>query len=208
MNEIKSPFMIFQEFASPLLTETIIDLLDVTTPDTDIDGVPVLMRIPHTAGEALVFERLEHIIPQIENYYNVQYKGTEQPIVFEWYAEGASGYLRCENSHYVKGKWVRTKHRDLSCVLFLSEYRDNPPFDENYEVYGGKLEFPQHKFGFNPQRGTLIVHPSDPHFINVTTQSNAGELFQVRINITTKDLLIYNPEDYPGDFTVWLQEYV
>lgn len=199
--------MVFQEFISPLQAEIIVDHLNVTVPDTDTEDTPVLMRIPHKTAEALVFERLEHIIPRIESYYNVQYKGTEQPIVFEWYAEGASGYPRCENSHYVKGKWVRTKHRDLSCVLFLSEYRDNLPFDEDYEVYGGKLEFPQHKFGFNPQRGTLIVHPSDPHFINVTTQSNVGELFQVRINITTKDPLIYSPEGYPGDFTVWLQEY-
>lgn len=204
----KSPFMVFQEFVSPLLSETIIDLLDVTVPDTDIEGNPIRMRMQHDSAQELIFERLLPIIPQIEQHYNVKYKGTEQPMVFEWCDEGCdSTHPMCENSHYVKGKWLRTKHRDLTGVLFLSEFRDTVPFDDDYEVYGGKLEFPQHGFGFNPQRGTLVIYPSDPHFINVTTSVEAGELFQVRLNISTEEVLIYNPAEFPGEFSSWLQEF-
>ena len=166
------------------------------------------MRMQHETAQELIFERLLPIIPRLEQHYNVKYKGTEQPMVFEWLAEGSkSTPPMCENSHYVNGKWLRTKHRDLTGVLFLSEFHDTVPFDDDYEVYGGKLEFPQHGFGFNPQRGTLIVYPSDPHFINVTTGVQAGELFQIRLNISTEKALVYQPAEFPGEFSTWLQEF-
>ena len=37
----KSPFVVYQEFLSPLMCEEIIDLMDVTTPDIDKDGYPL-----------------------------------------------------------------------------------------------------------------------------------------------------------------------
>lgn len=199
--------MVFQEFISPLHAELIIDHLNVTVTDTDQEGNPVPMRRKSDFAQEMIFEKLQPLIPQIENHYNIEYKGTEV-MVFEWHDEGClQGAPICENSHYTKGKWMRTRNRDISGILFLSEHREQPPFDEEFEVFGGKLQFPNHQFSFNPQRGTLILYPSGPHFINVTSTVHAGSLFQVRINIAAEGMFMYDPKNFPGDYTVWLQEY-
>jgi hypothetical protein len=137
-------------------------------------------------------------------YYQQAYKGTER-MQFEWYPEGCTSEFVCENSEFLRQKWLRTKARDFTCILFLSDYQEKIPFEQEFEVYGGKLEFVQHKFGFNPKRGTLIVFPSDPHFINITTPILAGDLFQVRIQIAAKSPYLYNPQDFPGNYTTWFK---
>jgi hypothetical protein len=88
-------------------------------------------------------------------------------------------------------------------VLFLSDYQESPSFDSEYEVYGGKLEFPQHAFGFNPRRGTLVLFPSDPHFINVTSDVFVGELFQSRLQLAASTPYFYDSEMFPGNYTQW-----
>lgn len=137
-------------------------------------------------------------------HYGIEYKGTE-PIKFEWYPPGASKPLHAENSEFIKEKWLRVRACDLTAVLFLSDYQNSPAFDQEYEVYGGKLEFPQHQFGFNPNRGTLVVFPSAPHFINQSTTVLAGDLYQARINIVAKAPYLYDPTKFPGNYTVWFK---
>jgi hypothetical protein len=203
----KSPFLIKQEFVSPLSCEDLVDNLDLTIPDQDIEGYPVRTIRMHDRNEEMIFNRIEQIIPEIEEYYNIQYSGTEQ-MVFEWYSQQCKGYKpHCESSAYMKQKWVRTKNRDLTGVMFLSDYQERVPFDSDFECYGGKLEFPQHHFGFNPQRGTLIIFPSDPHFINNTTEIYAGDLYQVRFHIASVEPLLYDPALFVGNYTVWLSEF-
>ena len=90
--------------------------------------------------------------------------------------------------------------------MFLSDYSENYPFDSDYEVYGGKLEFPQHDFGFNPERGTLIMYPSGPHFINAFSEVLAGDLFAARFHFGTHMPFLYNPEEFPGDYTNWFSD--
>jgi hypothetical protein len=92
--------------------------------------------------------------------------------------------------------------------LFLTDYNDKPPFDEDYEVFGGKLEFPQHQFGFNPQRGTLIAFPSEPHFINMVSSILVGSLYLTKFHIATKSPLLYDPNKFPGNYNTWLREFV
>ena len=203
----KSPFLIKQEFISPLLCEDIVDDLNLTTPDVDRAGFPIKTIRMHDRSEEILFERLQLIVEEIEEYYDIQYHGTEE-MVFEWYDEGCKGYVpHCESSTYVNSKWVRGRNRDVSGVLFLSDYQEKVPFDSDFEVYGGKLEFPQHHFGFNPQRGTLIMFPSDPHFLNNTTQIYVGELHQVRFHIAAKQPFLYDPQKFQGNFAVWLAEF-
>ena len=105
-------------------------------------------------------------------------------------------------------KWVRVKDRDITCVLFLSDYQSTPPIDEDYEVYGGKLEFPQHGFGFNAQRGTLIAFPSVPHFINGVASIMAGNLYLARFHIATDSPLLYDHTKFPGTYKDWLREFI
>jgi len=200
----KSPFYVIQNFLSPKQCEKIVDDLDFYSPDFDRDGNPVKMYRYREESEMTVFNRLQPLIPNLMEYYGAEYRATET-IQFEYFAAGVAAEPICENSDYLRKKWVRTKDRDITGVLFLSDYNDNPPFDSEYECYGGKLEFPQHGFGFNPQRGTLIVYPSGPHFINASTTVLSGDLFQARIHMATKLPYLYDPSQFPGDYHSWFK---
>lgn len=200
----KSPFLVIENFLSPKNCEVIVDSLGFYSPDVDSEGDPLKMFRYNEKAEELIFDRLKPIIPQVMAYYDTEYQGTEQ-IIFEYLAEGTTSEPVCENSNYIRKKWVRTKNRDITGMLFLSDYNENAPFDNEYEVYGGKLEFPQHGFGFNPQRGTLVFYPSGPHFINANAAVVAGDLYQARIHIASLMPYLYNPALFPGDYRSWFK---
>lgn len=200
----KSPFYIVEEFVSPLKCEDMIDLCDFNVPDTDIEGHPIKTRKTCEQAEMLIYERLQVILDDVQSHYGIKYRGTER-MNFEWYPTGAHEPAHAENSEFVRGKWLRTRGADLTGILFLSDYQDDVPFESDYEVYGGKLEFPQHLFGFNPTRGTLVIFPSAPHFINATAPIHYGDLYQVRFNIVAQTPFWYNPSDFPGNYTTWFK---
>lgn len=202
MATAKSPFVVLRNFISPKLCEHFSDIIGFTDPDIDVKGNPLKMIKHNADAESVIFARLQDIIPTLEQYYGLTYKGTEQ-VMIEWFDQGVKGNPVCENSHYIRKKWLRTLNRDLTGILFFSDYQNSPDFDSDYEVYGGKLEFPQHGFGFNPERGTLIVYPSVPHFINATAEIQAGELYQARIQIAATQPYLYDPSKFPGDYKSW-----
>lgn len=201
----KSPFYVVKEFLSPYLCEEIIDIADYNIPDIDKDNNPVKTTKTSERAGAIIYERLLGLLPNLQAHYNFVYKGTEE-MEFEWFPESVKGEFLCGNSRYLRGKWLRTSTRDFTGIIFLNEYQEKIPFEQEFEVYGGKLEFVQHRFGFNPQRGTLIVFPADPHFINITTEIFAGDLFQVRFHIAGHTPYLYMPNDFPGDYTSWFKD--
>ena len=201
----KSPFYVIRDFLSPKQCEIIVDDLGYYSPDFDKEGNPIKMMRHHQESEKLIYEKFKPLIPTLEKYYNFEHRGTEF-ITFEFYPEGHIPEPHCENSKWINKKWVRTKDRDFSIILFLSDYQDNIPFDSDYEVYGGKLEFPQHKFGFNPERGTLIIFPSGPHFINAIAEINAGDLFLAKFHLAAKTPYLYQPSEFPGDYRTWFED--
>ncbi len=201
----KSPFLIYRDFISPLYCEEIISDLRYYDPDVDPDNNPLKMSRHNEKHEEELFVRLQMIVPDITQYYDVEYKGTER-MGFEYLAEGVVSEPECGNAQYLRKKWMRTKDRDFSMVLFLSDYNQNPPFDNEYEVYGGKLEFPQHGFGFEPERGTLVIFPSLPHFIYANAPVIMGDLFQVKMHIAATEPYLYDPANFPGDYTNWFSE--
>jgi hypothetical protein len=199
----KPPFFVVEEFLSPKQCEYIVDMLGCISPDLNNKNNPVKMVKLDKDLEQIVFERLQSIVPNIESYYDFKYKGTER-MAFEWFPEGFKDpECVCENSSYLRKKWVRTRSRDLTGVLFLSNFRDSAPFDSEYEVYGGKLEFPQHNFSFHPSRGQLIIYPSGPHFINANSEVLIGDMHQIRFHITGAMPYLYNPEKFPGNYKSW-----
>lgn len=200
--KVKSPFFVVEEFISPLLCEDLVDECGFIFPDMDQENRAIKTTASPEDAQSILFDRLLQIVPQLEEHYGVKYKGMEE-IKFEWFPQDSSGAPQCENSEFLKGKWVKVRARDLTCILFLSDYQDKLPFDGEFEVYGGKLEFPQHQFSFVPNRGTLIVFPSVPHFINSVSRVAAGDLYQARIQMVTEEQLIYQPSDYPGNFKTW-----
>ena len=130
---IKSPFMVFQNFIPPLLCEQIVDSMDFYSPETDKDEKPTKSIRRNESVETIIFDRLESLVPQITQHYGVTYRGTE-PIYVEWFPEESEGSVVCDNSSYLRKKWVRTKDRDLTAVLFLTDYQDSSPFDYEFEV--------------------------------------------------------------------------
>lgn len=200
----KSPFYVVQDFVSPLMCEDIIDHCDFNVPDKDKDGEYVKTTKTCEPAESIIYERMLSLVPNLQTHYGFTYKGTER-MKFEWFPQGSEGQFQCENSEHLRGKWLRTLSRDFTGVLFLTDYQERPEFEQEYEVYGGKLEFVQHQFGFQPQRGTLVVFPSDPHFINITSKVVLGDLFQVRIQMVAKTPYIYQPTEFPGNYTTWFK---
>ncbi len=201
----KSPFKVYRNFLSPKICEQFCDTVGFTDADIDKDEKPIMMFKHNPMIEEIIFAKIQNIVPDLEKWYGVTYKGTER-IHVEWYDEGVTGKPRCENSMYLKKAWVRTFSRDLSAILFFNDYQDVSPFDNDYEVYGGKLEFPQHAFSFNPTRGCLIVYPSVPHFINLTGEIKAGELYQARIHMSATLPFLYNPDKFPGNYLSWFND--
>lgn len=204
---MKSPFLIFKEFISPLQCEEIITGNNNTHPNFDKDGkVQPLIVANKLAEIRLTPIIVEEVIPAIESYYNVDVKGIK-PFDMEWYSAGYEGKMtpRCENSVLMNGKWVRSNGNDFTGIIFLNDYRDTPPFDPEFEVFGGKLEFVTHNFGFNPERGTLIVFPGAPNFINVTGEVKVGELTQIRFHIATHELFVYDMNKFKGNYEIWFK---
>ncbi|MCK9369617.1 2OG-Fe(II) oxygenase [Candidatus Dojkabacteria bacterium] len=204
MNQ-KSPFFVVRNFISPLLCEDIVDTLDFTVPDRDKDGKDIKTIKTNEYLESIIYEKLMVLIPDLQSHYQLSYNGTER-IIFEMIPQGSKGEVAAENSSFLRGKWLRTKQRDLTAILFLCDYQDNVQFDTEFEIYGGKLEFPQHNFSFNPNRGTLVIFPSDPHFLNATSTVYVGDAIQARIQIAAKSPFIYDPRLFPGNYTNWFSD--
>lgn len=204
---MKNPFLVFEEFISPLQCEDIIIGNNNTFPNIDkYNKVQPLFSGNALAENRILPQVTEIVVPAIEEHYNVDVRGVT-PFTMEWYASGYEGlnHPRCENSIWNNGKWNRSNDNDFTGVIFLNDFNDEPPFDDEYEVFGGQLEFITHQFGFNPQRGTLIIFPGCPNFINNTAKIQAGELTQIRFHIATHDLFVYDMNKFKGSFETWFK---
>lgn len=201
---VKSPFKVYQEFVSPLYCEDIVEEIRDSAFDVDPHGKPLPTSCKlETIDEQTLFNAVNDKLPDIEKHFEFEYKGCTVPTA-TWYPEECpDGKLACDNSEYLRQKWLRTRNVDFTCMLFLSDYNQQPPFESDYEVYGGKVEFPQHRFGFAPQRGTMIVFPAGPHFIHRINSIYVGELHLIKFNIAATTPYMYDPKKFPGTYTSW-----
>lgn len=199
----KSPFYIKDEFISPMMCEDIIERLDNKFPNCDKDGQPLLTIRSNKLTENRILPFIKDIIPDLESYYGFSYLGT-QPFDFEWYPKNFKDIpARCENSSLIKGKWYRTNDKDFVGVIFLNDYRDIPPFDDYYEVVGGKLGFPTHGFSFMPKRGQLVMFPGNNNFVHATEKILHGNLNQIKFYISADGDYHYDPSKFPGTYKQW-----
>lgn len=210
----KSPFLIQQDFLSPLICESIINDIEIQQPDVDRNGDPIKTERHCLQWEQEIIERFHEVIPDIEARYDATYRRLEKPL-FQFYPENAKAPAEkpgCESSQYVRKKWVKTKDVDLVGYVWLKDFNSDVPLDPRHEVLGGKLEFPAYNFSLVPQRGTLVVMPAGPHFINTISPILLGSLYQIKlnINIKTKDggMWFYQPSNFPGRWSDWLSEFM
>ena len=206
---MNSPFIVVQDFLSPLTCEKIIKDIEVGAPDRNEQDEPAKVERHNLFWEQDIIERFRELIPEIETRYDCNYNGLEKPL-FQYYPENAKAPAEppgCENSKYIRRKWVMNKDVDLVGFIWLKDYNDQVPLDPRYEVFGGKLEFPAFNFSLVPQRGTLILFPAGPHFISVISPILLGDLYQVKLNVSIKEKngarWFYQPQKHPGKWQQW-----
>ena len=207
----KSPFFVIKELISPLQAEDVVTRLKHTIPNTDQKGDPAVTYKGNALSESRIIPIFYQVLPTIEGYYNFNTK-TLTPFTFEWYPTGYSGQkAKCEGSKLInkRGKtssWHKISDYDFTVVVFLNDYSDSNMFDERFEVRGGKLEFPTHEFGFNPERGTAIVYPCCPNFINAVSPVQIGDLNIIRFHIIADEDYVYDMNNFPGNYKTWFSE--
>lgn len=194
-NISNSPFIIEQNLLSPSLCEDVIQFIDLD-----------LMSSSYKEDiELVIFEHIQNILPNFEQYYSVNYKQISNIDFEDLYQGYKSKSSISDNSLFINGKWTRIHDIDFTGIIFLSDFNNKPPFSKSFEVYGGKLEFPQHKFGFNPERGTLIMFPSDPHFHYNFSDVQVGKSYYIKFNITCTNEFVYNRNNFKGNYLTWFQ---
>lgn len=209
MIEHKSPFYVIQNFITSKDSADLAKAVRVEPTKND-EGLPEPMIRHHGASEAFLFERLKKVIPELEEHFGLKYRGTE-PIAFQQFpiTNGKNAEeAQCYNAVYKRKKWVRINDRALTAAIWFKDYQDQPPFNLDTQVYGGKLEFPVYNFGFQPQVGTLVVYPACERFISLTTSVQVGELQLARIQLHAEGLWIYDPAAFPGDYRTWFNAIV
>ena len=209
-DQYKSPFLIYQDFLTSEECDHIANMVKIETFKDD-EGNLIPSERHHEGAEKEVFQKFQELTHEIEEYFTgFQYRGTEH-LIFQQFPV-SNGKLseepHCENSVYKRKKWIKVVDRELTAILWLKDYKENPPFDVNTQVLGGKLEFPVYNFGFQPQKGTLIIYPACPRFISLTSPVLVGELQTVRFHICGKQSWIYQPENFPGDLRTWFNHVV
>ncbi len=207
----KSPFIVVKELLSPLQCEDMIHRLNHVIPNTDQKGNPTVTYKGNRLSEMRGLQAFTPIVEKIEKYYEFETK-TLTPFIFEWYPTGYSGSPAKCDSYHVSGKraqtlkWSKVKDYDFTVMVFLNDYNDGVDFDERFEVRGGKLEFPTHGFGFNPERGTAIIFPARPNFVHAIAPVELGDLNIIKFHIIAKSEYQYDMANFPGGFREWFRD--
>lgn len=198
----KPPFFVMDEFLSPLECEDIINRSYFEFPNT-VNGVPVKSITQNLLTQNRVLPYLEDIIPELERYFGFEHGGI-LPLSIEYYPENCKQEgIRAENSMMKDGKWQRVNDHDFTGIIFLKDDSNERNFDDLFEVYGTKLQFPNHQFSFPPARGRLIVFPSAPNFVNSTISPKIGDTYQIRFQLVAIDPYKYDMNKFPGNYKTW-----
>ena len=207
--EPHSPFLVIPELISPLTCEEIIGEVgfDLPTYDPVTTKAAKTVTMNNIAATFLADVVEDGAMDRIDSHFGVEVNAIDTTL-FEWYPEGHKTQHAVPEVHkLINGQWTRSGEADFIGVLFLMDYHDgrSGPIDTNYEAYGGKLEFPNFKFGFNPKAGTMVIYPAAANFANATTSTELGELYQVRFYIRTPAPYSYDPRNFSGNHTTWFR---
>lgn len=215
---IHSPFHIIPEFFSPMVCDQIIQELGVAAPTYEIDEetpIPNERLLSGTRFHNFVKSGLENRAADIEKQYKGIVHGMNEPRFLQFFENPKKPCVPhgCENSKFLRKKWVKIKDVDLVGYIFLKDFNGNVPLDPSFEVYGGKLEFPAYDFSLTPVRGTCVIFPAGPHFITAVSHVFAGTNEYIKFglkliqDIETDEVLdwYYQPANFPGTYQEWFK---
>ena len=208
---VKSPFIVMQDFISVKQCEDIISKIGNIETKHDHEGRPI--KTEYRNEDAVVqhlYPAITNLIGKLEDYYQGFESNGKVDYLLQDYPEGTVGHAEdpfCVNSKHLRRKWVKVSDVELTAVLWLKDHNDEPPLDVRSEVYGGKLEFPAYDFSLMPQRGTLIIFPAGPHFIQAVSPVMVGNCTQIRINLKADKPFLYQPSKYRGTWLQWFEAY-
>ena len=198
----KSPFLIIENFYSPLECENIVSLVDTSTPNME-NRKKVKSVYTHGLTTSRVWNRFSEYITDIEDYFNIEIDSASAVDVEIYPANSILEDFHCDNSIYKDGKWKLFNKKDFTCILFLKDHSTDEQFDPLFECYGGQLEIKNHQFSFNPQRGSMVIFPSNQYFIYRTLAPKFGDFLQAKFFITCPERFVYDKNQYAGNYKVW-----
>lgn len=202
---IKSPFLLIKDFISPLECEKIVDIFNGHFPDFNKEDKDLKTILKNPLYQKRIWEKLSDYFEYIEKYYSTEIQSLSS-IDIEWYPEQCvQEQLRCENSQFITKQWRIVNDYDFVVLIFLKDLNENRDFDPAFECYGGKLELPNHNFSINPQRGSALIFPANQYFLNRTLSPTFGDMFQIRMHITSENRFKYSPSNYEGNYNVWFK---
>lgn len=201
---IKSPFLLIRNFLSPLEVENVLLSVVDIRPDYLDKKTPLRTVLRKPAVSMRIFNKIEEFADSIEQYY-----GTEidefHDVTIEWYPENCQQVnVECENCKPLNSRqWKRINNNDLTAIIFLKDYNKSADFDEDFEVYGGELEFLNHQFSITPERGTMVIFPSNQYFLNSIKSPKFGDAYILKLHMICKPSFKYDPKNYEGNYKLW-----
>lgn len=199
----RSPFILVEDFIPFNECEEIVLNLKHSIPNRDSKNNPVKTFKTNQLAELRLMERVDNFLDNAETYYGFQAVNLS-PFNFEWMPEGYLGEPpKPDDGIFFNGKWTKSKDIDFTLLIFLSSTKDVSISDTLMESFGGKLEFFNHNLTITPKAGTILMFPSNEHFLNTFTEVSLGNLNCIRCYITAKEPYKYSPSDFPGDYRTW-----
>ena len=208
-----SPFHVVENFISPANCEKIVAEYGIAVPSVTEDGRPLKNEriISDVELIALLQDNILEHGTEIQNRYNALIKGMDKPHFQQYFEDPkhACELHGCENSRFIRKKWVKVKDVDVVAYVWLKDFGGGVPLDPRHEVYGGKLEFPAYNFSLVPQRGTMVMFPAGPHFISAISPVLVGSLEQIKFSLKLTgpdtEMWLYQPDNFPGNYTNWFE---
>lgn len=199
----KSPFLVIENFISPLLADEIIVNTNFNTPDLYPDDKPMVTTKFDEEFDDIISDRINKlVVPILAKHFDTSIS-TIHPIEIEMLVPDAHVPVHADGFNLVDNNWVKTKPWDFTAILFLSEHTNETNIDDLTQCNGGKLEFINFNFSFNPTVGTLIVFPNDPRFSNASSYVKIGECYQIRIHLQSDIMYLYDPSKFKGSPDIW-----
>lgn len=213
---VHSPFHVIHEFLSPLLCDQMIQELGIKTPSFELDEetpIPNHRLLTNTRYHNIVKNRAQDEADAIEKRYDATIVGMNEPQFSQYFENPKAPCVAhgCENSKFLRKKWVKVKDIDLVGYVWLKDFNNGVPLDPSFEVYGSKLEFPAYDFSLMPKRGTCVIFPAGPHFISAVSHVFAGstEFVKFGLKLETNDIensmWFYQPSKFPGTYKDWFK---